>query len=935
MSSPKDKDEPLQSVSEQAESPEPERGGRRASELPDTGGAQEPATTSTVTKRTNQHSHPAASASTSPRPSRDPSPTQSPIRPGLNSSGSRSRKNSQDLSPARTPGLPAHAAAAGSVPSAAAVQRALATTKRASVPPAVLSQQPNRPPKPQTSGAATPAGHPTHGTATATATATSTSTSTPKPPSLNTTRTSTGPNRKADSEPSTPSIVVQQPSTTKGGVGHKVVPAASGSEDQMAPGATRAPGRGSSGVTSKLETVQESSVPATPAVGTRPFELTEKSSDEDRPEKITENPVEEAGADKTKNVPESGSDSGGAKIDEKARRNSIATIQNNAAAKQNAEAPKTSYSALNLRGKAGGDVATQKMTVETETVSSIPQVAVGGGAGERGGAGRADAGGSLRLKPSTETIRPKKERKKASRKAPSLNSGTASSKADIFEAKIASAVDEADSSDSEETFVYESNPPEPPHTSRPSRFHSRTPSATSTRSQTDHRGGARVNVLEGNHSITGKKSMKFTNNPYNSAFDGDAGAGAEMSTVARSGARGGGPNTHHHHIGHWGRSGRGTHMSLLDGDAPFPPGKQLRSAQGNSSRLSSKPSSPRTPHHLRPGGVHGKKLGQINSYEIDVEGADDERTPLVGTANARNRHSGPGNGESFRQLNFEHYRQRGWMGRFFGCLITLIVVILVVAITMGFLFATTKPLLGVHVNSIENVLASEQEIMLDLVVEAMNPNAISVTVSDMDVNVFAKSKHVGTDKFWRSQPRKGEVHLRGHRRMSKAADEETESSSTYEVSDRYHDAGKDEGTDPIPDPEGDSQTMLLGRIFEFDSALNFDSSPIKRQISTSIGEVRLAHPGNKTEAGGSDRWEGVLEHPFELIIRGVLKYQLPLSSRARTASIGASVIVHPEDGVDQEGRMNIDRRRQHRYSPGSNMPIHKSPLRLPDAKFIN
>jgi hypothetical protein len=58
------------------------------------------------------------------------------------------------------------------------------------------------------------------------------------------------------------------------------------------------------------------------------------------------------------------------------------------------------------------------MTVETETVSSIPQVAVGGVASATGG------NGSLRAKPSSETIRPKKDRKKSTRKPPSVTSGT-------------------------------------------------------------------------------------------------------------------------------------------------------------------------------------------------------------------------------------------------------------------------------------------------------------------------------------------------------------------------------------------------------------------------------------------------------------------------------------------------------------------------------
>lgn len=100
--------------------------------------------------------------------------------------------------------------------------------------------------------------------------------------------------------------------------------------------------------------------------------------------------------------------------------------------------------------------------------------------------------------------------------------------------------------------------------------------------------------------------------------------------------------------------------------------------------------------------------------------------------------------------------------------------------------------------------------------------------------------------------------------------------------------------------------MLLGRIFHFDQSLTFEGSPIKRHPHFSVGELRLAHPGNKTESGGSQRWEEVLKHPFELIIRGVLRYQLPISSRVLSAAVGAGVLVHPEEGVDDEGNMRVE-----------------------------
>jgi len=218
-------------------------------------------------------------------------------------------------------------------------------------------------------------------------------------------------------------------------------------------------------------------------------------------------------------------------------------------------------------------------------------------------------------------------------------------------------------------------------------------------------------------------------------------------------------------------------------------------------------------------------------------------------------------------------------------------------------------------------------------VEAINPNAIAVTVGSMDVNLFAKSSHVrekdpgdgGSDGdddeddddggWWKASAR------RRHRKRIRRTQSKRSRSSAYKEEeylgrvtfgtqtpqnrlalpsprDHYHAYdGVDEGTDP-PDedlPEQDKETMLLGRIFNFDSVLTFDASPFQRSRSVSQGELRLGKPGNKTEEGGTARWERVLQHPFELIVRGVLKYQLPLSGRTRTAPIASSVRINPDD----------------------------------------
>ncbi|KZF20083.1 hypothetical protein L228DRAFT_35288 [Xylona heveae TC161] len=810
----------------------------------------------------------------------------------------RSRRNSQELSPNRTP-EGASSMSAG-MPSAAAVQRALSVSGIPTLQPSGYSES-SRNGRAQKSGGSSAEGTPRWPL----------SPRITSPPPVST-RTSLQQTRRPEPTQNGPSIAVQRPtppSNPQQFPGKMDVPEPdsdtllTNSSSTPTPG-TRTP-RTLSGAGTSLATVEERS----PPTSSGDKETGSRSTESGWPAKIEEHPLEDAS---NKSMRESESESGENKSDDKRGRKSRISPSST---RPNTVPPRKSYSTLNpVRGKGLAEGAAKNMTVETETVSSIPQVALGGGAGDRGLASH--AGSSLRLKPSNETIRPKKEKKKTVRKTPSINTGTVSSKADIFEAKVASAVDEADSSDSEETFVYESNPPD--QQPRP-RYHSRTPSATSVQSQLDLRSGKRSfqSLGDGGHSVVGKKSMKFANNTFSGINENEdvptsaepAGRGA--ATVRARGNDGVSLHRHHHHIGRFGRGGGG-HTSLFDNESPFPPvQKPLRTTASGAFRQSPRPSSPRTTHR---GQGFGSRKG-LNSpvFDIDGEGADDERLPLMGTTRVkRSRHprARPAN-SSLRQMEQYQRSQRGWMTRFAGCIVLSVMVILVISGAVGFLFATTKPLLNVEVREIQNVLASEEELMLDLLVQASNPNVIAVTVADMDVNVFAKSRHVNPSHDWDRDPWQGTLRdSRRRRRRTPPRLPGAPLSSHHRHSDNSpdflqreaHDNDNewlsimdsvDDGTDPIPD-EGDPQTMLLGRIFEFDSALVFDASPFKRHLSSSVGEVRLAHPGNKTEAGGTERWERVIEYPFELIVRGVLKYQLPLGSHMRTTPIRSSVIVQPE-----------------------------------------
>lgn len=174
----------------------------------------------------------------------------------------------------------------------------------------------------------------------------------------------------------------------------------------------RTPARGASGST--LETVQEISLPNTPGPGLDGILErinNGKLGDENSVDNAYNKNIQSKNGAGTNN--ESGSESGGKS--EKLKSTSQVPI---ASTRLGAPAVKTynTSGAVGVgRGKSIAEGIAKNMTVETETVSSVPQVPVGG---------IVTGNGSIRAKPSSETIRPKKEKKKSSRKAPSVHAGT-------------------------------------------------------------------------------------------------------------------------------------------------------------------------------------------------------------------------------------------------------------------------------------------------------------------------------------------------------------------------------------------------------------------------------------------------------------------------------------------------------------------------------
>jgi len=198
----------------------------------------------------------ASSTANSPKSSREPSPVRPQFKTAAsaNSRLTRSRKNSHEPSPNRgsttnNPHIP-------TVPSAAAIQRALSVAGTPQLQPSGTqdikgdtNKQHQRPAKgsnltPQANGIPPRLKSP--------------------PPPISASKVALAPQKRFESAPTNPSIVLERATST---IRSSTEPGTDGGKDTISSG-MRTPVRGISAAGPTLETVQESSLPATPAIGT-------------------------------------------------------------------------------------------------------------------------------------------------------------------------------------------------------------------------------------------------------------------------------------------------------------------------------------------------------------------------------------------------------------------------------------------------------------------------------------------------------------------------------------------------------------------------------------------------------------------------------------------------------------------------------------------
>lgn len=201
-----------------------------------------------------------------------------------------------------------------------------------------------------------------------------------------------------------------------------------------------------------------------------------------------------------------------------------------------------------------------------------------------------------------------------------------------------------------------------------------------------------------------------------------------------------------------------------------------------------------------------------------------------------------------------------WRSLFYTLL--SIIGILGIGFIMGFVLASTKDLTNVQLSHISDTLVSKDELVFNIEVTAFNPGWFTVEINEVELDVFAKSGYLQPEYF----PQLSELSA--------------------------------------------VETVLLGTVYKLDPPMIFSGGIFTRDPVEQSGEIRLLTPGknitgsmssdNSTEPDNLKKWEVISKNPFDLIVRGTLKYNLPFSSDTRSVVVNKVGYVDPtQNSVDK------------------------------------
>ncbi|KAI8376768.1 hypothetical protein EDC96DRAFT_571671 [Choanephora cucurbitarum] len=197
----------------------------------------------------------------------------------------------------------------------------------------------------------------------------------------------------------------------------------------------------------------------------------------------------------------------------------------------------------------------------------------------------------------------------------------------------------------------------------------------------------------------------------------------------------------------------------------------------------------------------------------------------------------------------------------FGTFIGMGIIWLLLALSSG-------PLMEVEVVGISNVLGTQKELMFNLQVRAKNSNWWTIRMTNTAFSVFASSHYVPT-----SSPQDTDI--------DHVFSELNDSSATVF------------GADPAE---------FLGTIYHLEDPLVYQAGSLLHPItSTATSQIQIRTPGaTRGDMSGNERWSLLIRYPYELTVRGVLKYQalpfMPLLMQLHSVRVCKMSRIDPASG---------------------------------------
>ncbi|KAI8061375.1 hypothetical protein BDF21DRAFT_138266 [Thamnidium elegans] len=192
------------------------------------------------------------------------------------------------------------------------------------------------------------------------------------------------------------------------------------------------------------------------------------------------------------------------------------------------------------------------------------------------------------------------------------------------------------------------------------------------------------------------------------------------------------------------------------------------------------------------------------------------------------------------------------------CQMLTCISVFTILFTCIFFFLLASPLKDIEVTAISNILGTQKQLMFNLHVRARNSNNWNIQLSHSAFSVFAASHVVPT-----------------------IMDNDNKTRDITGARQEY-----------------------IGTVNRLIDPLIFEAAPVfyfQSKTSDATSQIQIKNPGEtKGDISGNERWSLLIRYPYELTVRGVLKYQIfpsVFSSKVFSARICKIVQVDPITGL--------------------------------------